>query len=248
MSNETGEKKFVVITGGSGGIGAAIADIFCPENAIILQYYKSIGEAKKIELKVKQKKGTIFLIQADLTTESGCRNFYNEVSKITNKIDILVNNIGGVVKRHTLKEIDWDLIQQYFQLNTFSTIMISSLFISLLENGENPSIINITSGSIRLGSPNNTLYAAAKGAVDVFTRGMANELAPRIRVNSIAPGVIDTKFHKDTPEHLLEKLKVVTPLNRLGVPGEVAHSVLFLAQNSFITGETIDINGGLSMR
>lgn len=248
MSSGKGVEKFVVVTGGSGGIGEAIARIFSPAYTIILHYHNSVEKAQRIKADLLQKGGKVHIVKADLTSEEGCKNFYDSVSNITSRIDILVNNSGGVIKRHAIKEISWELMQRYFELNTFSTIQISALFVPLLEKGEDPSIINISSGSIRLGSPNNTLYAASKGAVDVFTRGMANELAPRIRVNSVAPGVIGTEFHRATPEDLMEKLKTITPLKRIGTAKEVAHTVQFLAMNTFITGETIDLNGGLSMR
>ncbi len=109
--------------------------------------------------------------------------------------------------------------------------------------------MNTTSIAARHGAPTATLYGAAKGAIDSFTRGMAAELAPAIRVNAVAPGVIDTPFHErySTPERM-KKFLENTPLKRNGRPADVARAIRFLIENNFITGETIDVNGGLFMR
>ena len=102
---------------------------------------------------------------------------------------------------------------------------------------------------MRTGAPTATVYGAAKGAVDVFTRGLARELAPAIRVNAVAPGFIRTPFHEkvSTPE-LLESSRQNTPLKKLGQADQVAEAIRFLIESSFVTGETIDVNGGLFMR
>ena len=136
-----------------------------------------------------------------------------------------------------------------FALNTFSTMMMSSLCIPLLERGEHPCIVNVTSIAVRHGAPSATIYGACKGALDTFTRGLAKELAPAIRVNAVAPGVIDTPFHAHvtTPEKMAE-FKAATPLKRLGQPEEIAAAVAFLVDSLFMTGETVDVNGGWFMR
>ncbi|MFW6223278.1 MAG: SDR family NAD(P)-dependent oxidoreductase [Spirochaetota bacterium] len=101
----------------------------------------------------------------------------------------------------------------------------------------------------RTGSPNATIYAASKGAVDAFTRGAARALAPDIRVNAVAPGVILTPFHdKYTPDEQLEKFREATPLGEFVGPEEIAHTVRYILDSRFLTGSTIDINGGMFMR
>jgi 3-oxoacyl-[acyl-carrier protein] reductase len=126
---------------------------------------------------------------------------------------------------------------------------ISGLCIPLLEKADNPAIINISSIAARHGAASATPYGAAKGAVDSFTRCLAQEVAPEIRVNAIAPGVIETPFHEkvSTPEKMKEWAEK-TPLQKNGKPDDIAHAVQFLIENQFVTGETIDINGGLQMR
>jgi 3-oxoacyl-[acyl-carrier protein] reductase len=128
-------------------------------------------------------------------------------------------------------------------------MMVSRLAIPLLEKGENPSIVNLSSIAIRTGAPTATIYGAAKGAVDVFTRGLAKELAPAIRVNAVAPGFIRTPFHdKVSTPQIMETSRQNTPLKRLGEAEQVAEAIRFLVESDFITGETIDVNGGLFMR
>ena len=130
-----------------------------------------------------------------------------------------------------------------------SHMKLSSLFIPWLKKGNNPCIINISSIAIRHGAPGATIYGACKGAIDSFTRGLAHELAPTIRVNAVSPGVIDTPFHKkvSTPEKM-KSFKESTPLKQIGEAIHIAKTIEFLINNDFITGETIDVNGGLFMR
>ena len=150
---------------------------------------------------------------------------------------------------HTVKDMSWDLMERIFALNTFSTMLMTRLCIPLLEKGTNPSVINMTSIAMRSGAPTATIYAASKSAIDSYTRGAARELAPSIRVNAIAPGVILTPFHdRYTSADRLEAMRENTPLGVHGVSEHISSAVRFLIENTFITGETIDINGGMFMR
>jgi 3-oxoacyl-[acyl-carrier protein] reductase len=162
---------------------------------------------------------------------------------------VLVNNAGGLIRRHAARDLPWDLMQEIFALNTFSTMLLSSLCVPLLERGTQPAIVNVTSIAIRHGAPTATIYGAAKGAIDVFTRGLAKELAPTIRVNAVAPGVIETPFHEKvtTPEKMAQ-FRAAAPLQRNGTAEEVAAAIAFLIDNPFMTGATLDINGGMFMR
>lgn len=239
----------ILVTGASTGIGAATAVELAAGNTLFIHYNSSEAAAVAVAEKVKGLGGAVVLCQADLTTEAGCRALYEKVAAETDTLDVLVNNAGGLVERHAIKALSWQLMEHIFALNTFSTMMMTSLCTPLLEKGTDPCIINMTSVAMRFGSPTSTLYAASKGAIDTFTRGTALELAPAIRVNAIAPGVILTPFHDryTTPERL-EMLKTKTPLGRHGESEHIASAVRYLMENTFITGETLDINGGLSMR
>jgi 3-oxoacyl-[acyl-carrier protein] reductase len=241
--------RTILITGAGTGIGAAAARRFAPENEVIIHYCSSQAAAAAVGADVEAAGGRAHLIQADLTSEAGCQSLAEQAAECCGKLDVLVNNTGGLVRRCPARELDWQLMLDVFSLNTFSAMKMASLCIPLLERGENPCIINITSIAARHGAPTATIYGACKGALDSFTRGLAKELAPTIRVNAIAPGVIDTPFHDDvtTPEKM-DEFRALAPLKRIGKPEEIAAAIVFLADNLFTTGETIDINGGWVMR
>lgn len=241
--------KSILITGASTGIGAETALQLAKGNEIFVHYHSSGEAAETVAEGVGQNGGKAILIQADLSTEQGCQQLMQEVSAKTDKLDVLVNNAGGLIKRQGVREYEWRLMEEIFALNTFSAMMVTTLSIGLLEKGEDPSIINITSVAMRHGAPTATIYGASKAALDSFTRGIAKELAPTIRVNAVAPGVIVTPFHEkvSTPEQL-EAWKEANPLKKNGHAGHIAETIRLLIENDFINGETIDINGGLFMR
>ena len=241
--------KIILITGASTGLGAATARLLAPKNKIIVHYYSSKEAAEKVAQDVEESGGEAFLVQEDLSSEEACVRLVQKVADRYSKLDVLINNAGGMIRRQAARELEWKLMSETFSLNTFSAMKISSLCIPLLEKGEDPNIINISSIAMRHGAPSATIYGACKGAIDSFTRGLANELAPKIRVNAVAPGVIDTPFHEkvSTPEKM-KKFKEITPIKRIGEPIHIAKTIKFLIENDFITGETIDVNGGLFMR
>jgi 3-oxoacyl-[acyl-carrier protein] reductase len=241
--------RSILITGAGTGIGAATARLLAAENEVVVHFCSSREAAEGVAADVQSAGGQAHLVQADLSNEAGCRALAEFAGERCGKLDLLVNNTGGLVRRCAARELRWQLMLDVFALNTFSTMMMSSLCIPLLERGENPSIVNVTSFAARHGAPTATIYGACKGALDSFTRGLARELAPTIRVNAIAPGVIDTPFHdKVTTPEKMEEFKSLAPLKRVGQPEEIATAIAFLADNLFTTGETIDINGGWSMR
>ena len=241
--------KVILITGSSTGIGAECAKLLAKGNDVIVHYNSSRDAAENVVNEVKLNGGRAITVQADLTSEKGCVSLANFVKEKFGKLDVLVNNAGGILKRETVSELSWEIMEKTFRLNVYSLMKMTSLCTPLLEKGINSCIVNISSIAARHGAPTGTIYGAAKGAVDTFTRGCAKELAPKIRVNAVAPGVIDTPFHtgKSTPEQF-EAWKNNTPLQRIGEAKDIAHAVRFLVQNSFITGETVDVNGGLYMR
>ena len=242
-------RKTILITGASTGIGAATARLLAAGNLIFAHYHSSKAEAGRTARAVGEQGGEAVLLQADLSTEQGCRDLLSAVAARSGSLDALVNNAGGLIRRTPVRDLPWELMLQTFALNVFSTMLVSRLAIPLLEKGTNPAIVNISSIAVRTGAPTATIYGAAKGAVDVFTRGLAKELAPAIRVNAVAPGFIRTPFHDkvSTPE-LMETSRQNTPLKRLGEAAHIAEAIRFLIEAEFITGETIDVNGGLFMR
>jgi 3-oxoacyl-[acyl-carrier protein] reductase len=243
------KNKVILITGASTGIGAETAKYLGNGNDIIVHYNRSIKEAEKVAESIKNVGGKAHLIQANLSTQVGCRELAQFIDNQWGKLDVLINNAGGLSVQHSTREITWDFMQQLFALNTFSVMYLSSLLVPLLKKGENSNVVNITSTIIRSGGTVGPVYAAAKGAIDVFTRSLARELAPHIRVNGVAPGVIDTPFHHGvTSDQKMQEAIAMTPLKQAGKPMDVAKVIAMLIENTFMTGETIDVNGGLYMR
>ena len=241
--------KHILITGASTGIGAETACLLAEGNRIFVHYCASESSAGKVADNVESRGGQAHLVQADLSTEAGCRKLIEAVSAQTDKLDVLVNNAGAMLERKNVREITWDLMARTFAVNTFSIMAVTSMCIPLLDKGDDPNIINLTSVAIRHGAPTATVYGAAKAAIDSFTRGIAKELAPAIRVNAVAPGVILTPFHDQvTSAEQLETFRKSNPLQKNGDPIHIAKAVRFIIENDFINGETIDINGGIFMR
>ncbi len=243
-------KRIICISGASTGIGAATARELAKDNFIFIHYNSSQGPARKVLEDVKAAGGDGMLVQADLESEAGCVKLAETVEANADRLDVLVNNAGGLIERRPIDSgLPWNLMEKIFRINTFSAMYLTSRLLPLLKAGNDPSVITMTSVAVRTGAPSATVYAACKAALEAFTRGAAKELAPNIRVNAIAPGVIETPFHDrySTPERM-ENFRQSTPLKRNGQPQHIASAVRFLMENDFITGESIDVNGGIYIR
>ena len=241
-------RKTLLITGASTGIGAAAAEHLAHGNTLILHHNSS--PIADVARRARQAGASaVHTVQADLSTEEGCHEFMDAASHHTDGLDTLINNAGALLERHTVTTLRWELMERIFALNTFSVMLLTKLCVPLLRKGKNPSVVNVTSIAARHGAPTATIYGAAKGALDSYTRGAARELAPDIRVNAVAPGVIVTPFHdKYTAEERMQEMAAETPLRFNGEPEHIASAIAFLIDNTFVTGETIDVNGGLFMR
>ncbi|MFD0979144.1 SDR family NAD(P)-dependent oxidoreductase [Tropicimonas aquimaris] len=238
----------LLITGASTGIGAATARLLAPGNELFLVYNRSVEQAEALKAELSDV-AKVHLLQCDITSEIACIDLFRQIAKLTNTLDVLINNAGGLIRRQPVDGLEWRLMEEIYALNVFSLMKITSLSIPLLRRGTNPCIVNLTSVASRHGAPGATIYGSAKGAVDSLTRGWCKELAPDIRVNSISPGVIDTPFHEKaaTPE-MMTAWAEANPLKRNGVAEHIADAIRFVIQNDFVNGESIDVNGGLHMR
>jgi 3-oxoacyl-[acyl-carrier protein] reductase len=237
----------VLVTGGAVGIGAATARALAPDNRLLIHYHRSRDAAESLAESLAGSAVDVHAVQADLTTDRGCEELHEAARTHLGALDVLVNNAGGLIERQSVGELTWQHLVDTFALNALSTMRLTSLCRSLLEGGNGACVVNVTSIAIRLGAPSATAYGAAKAAVDAFTRGAARELAP-IRVNAVAPGMIDTAFHRVTSEAMLRGFVEATPLKSLGAAEMVARTIKFVIENEFMTGETVDCNGGLFMR
>ncbi len=240
-------RRTILITGASTGIGAETARSLAKGSTLILHHNQSPIEP--VVEDVQAMGGTAYTSQADLMSEAGCRSLMQEVNRVTKHLDVLINNAGSLLQRHMVEEVTWSLMERIFTLNTYSAMLLTKLCVPLLRKGNSPSIVNMTSIAMRHGAPTATVYGAAKGAMDSFTRGSARELAPDIRVNAVAPGVILTPFHdRYSTDEKLAAMAADTPVDFNGESNHIAQTVKLLIENTFITGETIDVNGGLFMR
>ena len=241
--------KKILITGSSTGIGAAAAQLLAPGNTLFLHYNQSRQEVEQVLHAVEKNGGTGVLLQADLSTESGCQDLVAKLRSHTDSLDALVNNAGALIKRMPMEEVTWDFLHQVFAINTFALLTVTVGCVPLLMKGTDPCIVNITTSSVRKANANAIAYGASKGAVDAMTRGLAVHLAPTIRVNSIAPGMIDTPFHtKVTDPEVFRKSVESIPLRHHGSAVDIAQAIRFAIENRFLTGSAIDINGGMEMR
>ncbi len=254
MNTLTGKR--VLVTGGASGIGGAISSELAAQGAtVFVHYYSSKHAVEELQQEVLESGvGEIIPLQADLTKEDTVNAFANEVANLTSTLDILVNNTGDLVERHTLSDIKNDFWEQVMAVNVTSMMMVTRALLPMLKQAEEgASIVNLSSLAGRKGGHGGSLaYSTSKGAVLTFSRSLAAELAgDGIRVNTVTPGLIlGTRFHAThTTDESANKTISEIPLKRAGNPMDVARAVAFFASeyNGFITGATLDINGGVYM-
>ncbi|MBS1854577.1 MAG: SDR family oxidoreductase [Acidobacteria bacterium] len=240
--------KVALITGASSGIGASAAEVFTGLGAkVAIGYHRNREGAEQVAAKT----GALAL-HADVREESAVRALIDEAAAKLGPIDILVNNAGSLVERMKIREITAEKWDDIFRLNLTSAVLCSQAVVpSMIERGSG-AIVNVVSIAGRNGGgPGALAYSSAKGALITFTKGLARELAPfGIRVNAVSPGVIDTPFHQvfSTPE-MIRNFVAGIPMGRTGAPLECATAIAFLASNAaaYITGETLEVNGGQLM-
>ncbi len=246
-------QQTALITGASSGIGAATARLFAQLGArVAIGYNKNAEGAASVQKAIEQAGGKAISIQAEMLKASEIARMVQETTSKLGPIDILVNNAGSLVERVTFEkmtEARWD---EVIDLNLKSAMLASQAVAPAMISREHGSIINIVSIAGRNGGgPGAGAYATAKGGLITLTKALAKEFAPHgVRVNAVSPGVIDTPFHEvfSTPEMIANFVKGI-PLGRVGTSEEVANVIAFLASNaaSYVTGETIEVNGGQLM-
>ena len=247
--------KVVLITGASTGIGASAAVAFGRNAAkVVVHYNKSFDSAKQVAQKVVDAGGDAITIQGDVVDSAVCRSLIHDTVSHYGRIDVLINNAGGLIKREKVEDITDELFSQVVDLNSRSALMATSAAVTEMKNqGDGGSIINVSSIAARHGGAGGSvLYAASKGFISTMTRGFAKELAgDGIRVNAVSPGVIVTPFHDrySSPE-LLESFRTTIPMGRLGESDECAGAFLYLASeelSGYVTGQLLEVNGGQYM-
>jgi 3-oxoacyl-[acyl-carrier protein] reductase len=249
--------KAVLITGASTGIGAELARAFAAQGALVgLHYNASQDAAKALAEEITAAKGRVHLIHADMSTGAGSRSAVDQAVAAFGKLDGLINNAGGMVRRVTYENATEKDYDEIMDLNGRSVVVATAAAIPHLKaaaKDDSGFIINTTSIAARNGASGGAgLYGSSKAFVHDMTRGLAKELIPfGIRVNAVAPGVITTPFHErySTQAQLAAALATV-PQGRLGVAQDCAGAYLFLASSAlsaYIIGQVIEVNGGQLM-
>ena len=246
--------KAVLITGASTGIGAALARAFAAQGAKVgLHYNSSKDAAEALAKEIGDAGGTTTLIKADATKSAEMREAVAATVKAFGRLDGLINNAGGMVARQPYQEFTEELYDQVMDLNARSVLAASHAAIPHLKTAGGGFIINTTSIAARNGASGGAgLYGSSKAFVANVTRGMAKELiAFGIRVNAVAPGVIETPFHERySTDAQLKAMLATVPQGRLGVSEDCVGAFLFLASptlSGYIIGQTLEVNGGQMM-
>ena len=246
--------KVVLITGASSGIGAAAAVDFAAQGARIAVHCHSHPEqAHAVLARVRAAGGDGAVFRADVSDTAQLERLAAEVHQHFGRIDVLINNAGGFVRRTPLVEASDALIDEVFHLNARSMIALCRYVVPHMRQQGGGCIINLTSQAARSGgSMGAGLYSSSKAYISTLTRALAKELVgDGIRVNAVAPGVIATPIHDaHTSSELLAHLSATIPMGRLGRADECSGAMLFLASeklSSYITGQTIEVNGGSVM-
>lgn len=239
--------KRALITGGDSGIGRSVAVLFAREGAdVAIVYLEEDGDAEQTRKDVEAEGRTCLLIKGDVGDEAFCQEAIKQTVNELGGLNILVNNAAEQHVQESLLDISEEQLTRTFRTNIFGQFFMTKAALPHLSEGD--SIINTSSVTAFRGSPSLIDYSATKGAILAFTRSLSQNLADKgIRVNCVAPGPIWTPFIPSTfPKEKVEGFGKETPLGRAGQPEEVAPSYVFLAcsDGSYITGQTIHINGG----
>ena len=245
--------QVAIVTGASSGIGAATALALAQQGAAVaINYHQNEAGAAAVRQEVLAKGGRAITVQADVTKAADVRALVDRTVAELGPIDILVNNAGSLVERMRLLELTEERFDEVIALNLKSAFLCSQAVAGSMIERQRGAIINVSSIAGRNGgAPGSLPYSAAKGGMITMTKTLAKELSPYgIRVNAVAPGVIETPFHEvfSTPE-MMKSYAASIPLGRVGSPPEAGNVVAVLASGaaSYLTGETIELNGGLLM-
>lgn len=250
-TNNTGlTGKIAIVTGGSRGIGAAIARKLAEEGAtVIINYQGSEERAQAVKNEILSEGGNAVTYKCDVADFKACEEFIKNVSKEFGKIDILVNNAGitrdGLVM--AMAEEDFDAVINTNLKGSFNMIRFVSRHMIKNRWGR---IINLSSVSGVMGNAGQANYSASKAGVIGMTKAVAKELAARnVTANAVAPGFIDTDMTEKLPETVKDQATAQIPVGRFGKTEEIANLVAFLAseKSSYITGQVIGVDGGLGM-
>jgi 3-oxoacyl-[acyl-carrier protein] reductase len=246
--------RVALVTGGATGIGGAISAAFGAAGMkVAVHYHAGSVAAQRVAEQIRRAGGEALLLQSDIIEAKAADELVNRTVEAFGKLDVLVNNAGGMVARRPIETLDDEFFDAVIDLNVRQLVYASKAAAEAMKPNSRGSIVNVSSISARTGgSPGSSIYSGAKAFVSTFSRSLARELAPAgIRVNALSPGTIATAFHErhSTPEKL-EATRKSIPMARLGKAEDCAGSALFLASDAlsgYVTGQVIEVNGGQFM-
>ncbi|HYD76226.1 SDR family oxidoreductase [Ramlibacter sp.] len=246
-------ERIVLVTGGSRGIGAATATLAAAHGwSVAVNYAASAGAAQQVVQAVEAAGRRAIAVQADVSDEQQVLRMFDEIDARLGRITDLVNNAGVVDVGARVEQMSGARLQRIFGINVIGSFLCAREAVkrmSTRHGGPGGAIVNVSSAASRLGSPNEYVdYAAAKGAIDVFTVGLAKEVAgDGIRVNAVRPGLIETEIHASggNPDRV-QRLAHQVPMQRGGSADEVAQAIVWLLspQASYTTMSLVDVSGG----
>ena len=246
------EGKVALVTGGGRDIGRACCLELAANGAdVVVNYHSSEEAALETVAEIGSMGRRAIAVRADVTRPEELRDLKDAALAFGDgRVDILVNNAGGIIRRAFLGELDPELIEETLRLNFTSVVLLCQAIVPVMAENGGGKVINISSvAGHNGGAPTTPHYGPAKAAVSNFARTLTKEFgASNIQVNSVAPGIIDNRFHEDhTPPEMFEKLVAGVPLARAGTNEDVAGAVAFLASpnSDYISGDVIHVNGGL---
>ncbi|MEP5630444.1 MAG: SDR family oxidoreductase [Tateyamaria sp.] len=244
------QRPICLITGASAGIGAACARLGAGTYDFVLNYRRDTAGAEASKAAIEAAGGRAVLAQGDVSDPTDIDKVYKIADDAFSRVDVLINNAGIVGKSAKLTEMDHARLTEMMGVNVIGAMLVAKeAVIRMQAQGTGGAIINISSAAARLGSANQYVdYAASKAAIDIFTKGLSDEVAAdNIRVMAIRPGLIDTEIHaKGGEPGRAQRLAHMVPMKREGSAEEVAQAILWLAsdQASYVTGSTLDVTGG----
>ncbi len=242
--------KLAIITGGTRGIGKQIALTFAKEGYNIAINYRTENEdLKNTKKEIEENNVKCFTVQGDVTNFKDCEQFVKQIVEEFGNIDVLVNN-AGITRDTLLMRMKEEDFKQVIDTNLIGTFNVTKNVISYMMKARSGRIINISSVVGISGNAGQTNYSASKAGIIGFTKSLAKEVASRnITVNAVAPGFIETQMTDVLKDYIKEEIAKKIPLKRMGTPQDVANVVKFLASNdsSYITGQVINIDGGMLM-
>ena len=239
------QNKIAIVTGASRGIGRAIAKMLAENNYIVIaNYYRSEAEAVQLKEELENQNKQIDIFKADVSKREEVKQLIEYTLNKYGKIDVLINN-AGISKSQLFTDVtdnDWNKI---IQNNLYSAFCVTQEVLPNMIHNKNGCIINISSIWGLVGASCESIYSISKAGIDAMTKSLAKELGPsNIRVNSIAPGLIDTDMNKEYSKDDIDNIKQDIPLQKIGQPEDIAKCVKWLVEDEFTTGQVIALDCG----